>query len=590
MVGRSLDALFPKEEAEIGETSCFRAEGLTRARRLLRRLVRAAARRDRRPRGLRRRRPDRGRALRSSGSTRSTTGRSGSRAGRSGRARRAPRCAAGSRTCPRTAAAGAHPADVDRAELDDGRPAGAHAGRASCGRGASGALTRTFMEQLRIKATSPAQVVRSLSGGNQQKVVLSKWLAVEPRILILDEPTHGVDVGTKADVHRTISHLAAQGLDDPADLVGAAGDPRHGRPRARDARGPARRRALARGGDAGAIVAGGGGGRGGMITHCAAVSPQDARARRRSACASSASSSCSESRSSSSRSARTNFLTVSNWQDIATDVAIVVVRRGRPDDGRADAQHRPQRRLDRRPDAPTCPRTTLASHHGAADRAGRADRDRDRARARDRQRPARRGRRGSRRSSPRSRRSRSTAASRSRSRTGRTSRRTSCRTRFLDLAARKPLGLPMLAWFAVVVALAGAAVLRWAPWGRDFYAIGSNPDAARFAGIPAGRRVILAFTISGALAGLGGFMWAVALRQRRRRRRRRTSSSTSITAVVIGGVNVFGGSGTDARRRARRGARRDDPGRLHAAAAVGVLEDVLQRRRRSSSRSRSTRS
>jgi rhamnose transport system ATP-binding protein len=74
------------------------------------------------------------------------------------------------------------------------------------------ALARRFMEQLRIRATSPAQVVRSLSGGNQQKVVLSKWLAAEPRILILDEPTHGVDVGTKADVHRAISHLATQGL------------------------------------------------------------------------------------------------------------------------------------------------------------------------------------------------------------------------------------------------------------------------------------------------------------------------------------------------------------------------------------------
>jgi len=73
-------------------------------------------------------------------------------------------------------------------------------------------LARRFMEQLRIKATSPAQVVRSLSGGNQQKVVLAKWLAAEPRILILDEPTHGVDVGTKADVHRAISRLAAQGL------------------------------------------------------------------------------------------------------------------------------------------------------------------------------------------------------------------------------------------------------------------------------------------------------------------------------------------------------------------------------------------
>jgi rhamnose transport system ATP-binding protein len=73
-------------------------------------------------------------------------------------------------------------------------------------------LARSFIERLRIKATSPKQVVRSLSGGNQQKVVLSKWLATEPRILILDEPTHGVDVGTKADVHRTISNLATHGL------------------------------------------------------------------------------------------------------------------------------------------------------------------------------------------------------------------------------------------------------------------------------------------------------------------------------------------------------------------------------------------
>jgi rhamnose transport system ATP-binding protein len=73
-------------------------------------------------------------------------------------------------------------------------------------------LARRFIDQLRIKATSATQIVRSLSGGNQQKVVLGKWLAAEPRILILDEPTHGVDVGTKADVHRTISQLAGQGL------------------------------------------------------------------------------------------------------------------------------------------------------------------------------------------------------------------------------------------------------------------------------------------------------------------------------------------------------------------------------------------
>jgi rhamnose transport system permease protein len=114
---------------------------------------------------------------------------------------------------------------------------------------------------------------------------------------------------------------------------------------------------------------------------------------------------------------------------------------------------------------------------------------------------------------------------------------------FLNLASSKPLGLPTLAWFAVGVAIAGAAVLRWTPWGRDFYAVGSNPEAARFAGIPAGRRVILAFTICGALSGLGGFLWAS------RFPNVDAVAATDfeldvITAVVIGGVNVFGGSGS----------------------------------------------
>ena len=115
--------------------------------------------------------------------------------------------------------------------------------------------------------------------------------------------------------------------------------------------------------------------------------------------------------------------------------------------------------------------------------------------------------------------------------------------RFLDLAATKPLGLPTLAWFALVVALAGDAVLRWTAFGRDFYAIGSNPDAARVAGIRAGRRVVLAFAICGGLAGLGGFLWAS------RFPNVDAVAATDfeldvITAVVIGGVNVFGGSGT----------------------------------------------
>jgi rhamnose transport system ATP-binding protein len=73
-------------------------------------------------------------------------------------------------------------------------------------------LASQYMEKLRIKGRSPGQVVRSLSGGNQQKVVLSKWLAAAPRLLILDEPTNGVDVGSKAEVHALVSELAAEGL------------------------------------------------------------------------------------------------------------------------------------------------------------------------------------------------------------------------------------------------------------------------------------------------------------------------------------------------------------------------------------------
>ena len=58
---------------------------------------------------------------------------------------------------------------------------------------------------------SPTRV-GSLSGGNQQKVVLAKWLATEPKVLIVDEPTRGIDVGTKAEVHRLMGELAGQGL------------------------------------------------------------------------------------------------------------------------------------------------------------------------------------------------------------------------------------------------------------------------------------------------------------------------------------------------------------------------------------------
>jgi rhamnose transport system ATP-binding protein len=66
--------------------------------------------------------------------------------------------------------------------------------------------------QMEVRANNMWQLARELSGGNQQKVVLAKWLSTKPRILILDEPTRGIDVGTKAAVHGLMSDLAAEGM------------------------------------------------------------------------------------------------------------------------------------------------------------------------------------------------------------------------------------------------------------------------------------------------------------------------------------------------------------------------------------------
>jgi monosaccharide-transporting ATPase len=74
------------------------------------------------------------------------------------------------------------------------------------------ALVEVFMRRLQIKASSPRQKVRELSGGNQQKVLLARWLATEPKVFLLDEPTRGIDVGAKREVQGLIDELAEQGL------------------------------------------------------------------------------------------------------------------------------------------------------------------------------------------------------------------------------------------------------------------------------------------------------------------------------------------------------------------------------------------
>ncbi|MFJ6246955.1 MULTISPECIES: sugar ABC transporter ATP-binding protein [unclassified Streptomyces] len=69
-----------------------------------------------------------------------------------------------------------------------------------------------FVKRLRIKASSPEQKVGELSGGNQQKVLLARWLCLEPKVLLLDEPTRGIDVGAKAEVQALVDELAREGL------------------------------------------------------------------------------------------------------------------------------------------------------------------------------------------------------------------------------------------------------------------------------------------------------------------------------------------------------------------------------------------
>ncbi len=74
------------------------------------------------------------------------------------------------------------------------------------------ALARAYTERLDLRASSLSQDVGTLSGGNQQKVVIAKWLATAPKVIILDEPTKGIDIGSKAAVHGFMAELVAQGL------------------------------------------------------------------------------------------------------------------------------------------------------------------------------------------------------------------------------------------------------------------------------------------------------------------------------------------------------------------------------------------
>ena len=69
-----------------------------------------------------------------------------------------------------------------------------------------------WIKKLNIKPSSPEMPVKNLSGGNQQRVVIAKWLASNPKILIIDEPTNGIDIGAKNEIHKLLRELASNGM------------------------------------------------------------------------------------------------------------------------------------------------------------------------------------------------------------------------------------------------------------------------------------------------------------------------------------------------------------------------------------------
>jgi simple sugar transport system ATP-binding protein len=73
-------------------------------------------------------------------------------------------------------------------------------------------IVEEYIQALGVRPANPNALVRNLSGGNQQKVLLARWLATAPQLIILDEPTRGIDVGAKADIQRKVAELSGQGL------------------------------------------------------------------------------------------------------------------------------------------------------------------------------------------------------------------------------------------------------------------------------------------------------------------------------------------------------------------------------------------
>jgi ABC-type sugar transport system ATPase subunit/ribose/xylose/arabinose/galactoside ABC-type transport system permease subunit len=418
------------------------------------------------------------------------------------------------------------------------------------------ALVTPHLDRLRLRFNSYEQPVRTLSGGNQQKVVLSKWLATNPRILILDEPTQGIDVHSKAEVHAMIADLARQGIaiilisSEMPELLGMCDRVavfREGRVRAMLSREEATQERVLR-----------------AATDSAPVEPsaQSGTATTAGAAIAPAASQNGKAKKVGTRSfigrdfglvlamaaillpvwlINPRVLSPSNLTAISMDAALLMIV----------ATGQMLVILTRNIDLSIASIIGLAAYisadtlrlypelnvffgvgvaclvglacgllNGVIVTIGRV--------------PAIVVTLGT------------LALYRglcSILTGGRQVNSDEVPQAWLDLTSAKILGVPSIVLIALAVLLIAAFMLQRRPAGRDLFAIGSNPDGARLIGIPAVPRILTAFALSGLLAGLDGALWA----SRYATVDARVAMGyelTVIAAVVVGGVAIRGGAGS----------------------------------------------
>nr|WP_164986259.1 ATP-binding cassette domain-containing protein [Streptomyces roseicoloratus] len=410
------------------------------------------------------------------------------------------------------------------------------------------ALVSGPLARMKLRSTGFDQPVGALSGGNQQKVVLAKWLAVQPRLLILDEPTQGIDVGAKAEVHRIINSLAEKGMaiilisSDLPELLGMSDRVlvmRHGRVAAEFDREEATPYAVG--------LAATGVGEDSAPEHEDSAAADTARPEKPSAWA----------RIRSRRETgllaallvltlplsllNPQFLSLGNLTDLTVSAALLgtvalgqlLVMLTRNIDLSVSSvigltAFASALLIKEHPDLPIVVPVLVAcavglvcgAFNGLIVSYGRV--------------PSIVATLGT------------LALFRgidAMMSAGTQVAAGEVPAAWLEWTAAKPLGVPVLIWVSLVFFVGAGFALGRTRRGRELYASGSNPDGARQIGIPVDRHVLGAFAVSGLLAGLVGALWASHYGTVDGQAAYGLEL-TVIASVVVGGVALRGGSGT----------------------------------------------